>query len=210
MEIAVFTQNSIRLRTKEMTIYVDPFSMREEPKDADYILVTHEHYDHFSPEDIAKVSSGSSVMVVPESMEKKAMEAKELVGRIITVVPKESYEMEGFRLETVPAYNPLKPFHPKGKNWVGYVIEADGERVYVAGDTDDTKEAKEVRCDIALVPIGGTYTMDVKKAAELISVIRPKLAIPTHYRQGIGSEKAGEEFARLVPSDVKVEILKQY
>ncbi|MBP5281363.1 MAG: MBL fold metallo-hydrolase, partial [Lachnospiraceae bacterium] len=150
------------------------------------------------------------VMVVPESMEKKAKEAEKLVGKIATVIPNESYDMDGFRLETVPAYNPLKPFHPKGKNWVGYLIEVDGERVYIAGDTDDTKEAKTVHCDIALVPVGGMYTMDAKKAAELVNTIRPKLAIPTHYRAGIGSENAGEEFAKLVASDIKVEILKQY
>lgn len=208
--IDVFTQNGIRIRGEEGTIYADPFKMQEEPKDAAFIFVTHEHYDHFSPEDIARVSNGNSVLIVPESMASKAKEAEGIVGRIVTVRPEEKYEVDGLTFETVRAYNVLKPFHPKGKDWVGYVIETDGERIYVAGDTDATKEAKAVRCDVALIPIGGTYTMDVNKAAELLKEIKPKVAIPTHYAANLGTDAAGQKLAELVSPFVKVEIKKQY
>jgi len=208
--IEVFTQNSIRIQSEKGMIYVDPFQMREEPKDAAYIFVTHEHYDHFSPEDVAKVCNGKSVLIVPESMAKKAAEISGLVGTIMTVKPEEGYEANGLKFETVRAYNVLKPFHPKGKDWVGYVIEVDGKRVYVAGDTDATKEAKAVRCDVALIPIGGTYTMDAKKAAELVNEMRPVVVIPTHYGKMVGSEDAAKTFEELVTSEVKVEIKKQF
>lgn len=108
-------------------------------------------------------------------------------------------------IETVPAYNPLKPFHPKGSGWVGYIVERGGIRIYMAGDTDVTKENKEVSCDVALVPIGGTYTMDAKKAAELVNIIRPKVAIPTHYGSVAGSKSDEEVFLAHVDSSISVE-----
>jgi L-ascorbate metabolism protein UlaG (beta-lactamase superfamily) len=112
-----------------------------------------------------------------------------LVGRILTVKPGVYREVEDLEFETVPAYNLLKPFHPKGAEWVGYILRIDGKRIYIAGDTDETKEAKAVKCDIALVPIGGTYTMDAKKAAELVNTIRPEVAIPTHYGSIVGKPR---------------------
>lgn len=204
--IEVFTQSSIRIRNNGKTIYMDPFQMREEPKDADYILITHDHYDHFTQEDIEKVSSGKSVLVVPEKMKEKAQEVSRLVGKICTVVPGSHYDIEGLELDTIPAYNNLKPFHPKSAGWVGYILSIDGKRIYIAGDTDMTKENREVKCDIALVPIGGTYTMDVKKAAELINCIQPSVAIPIHYGSIVGKKEDADVFAANVKPPVKVEI----
>jgi L-ascorbate metabolism protein UlaG (beta-lactamase superfamily) len=204
--IEVFTQNSIRIKDSGRTIYIDPFQMNVEPKNADYILITHDHYDHFSPEDIAKVANSSTILIVPEKMEEKAQEAANLVGRILTVKPGVYREVEGLEFETVPAYNLLKPFHPKGAEWVGYILRLDGERIYIAGDTDETKEAKAVKCDIALVPIGGTYTMDAKKAAELVNTIRPAVAIPTHYGSIVGKPSDGEVFAQHVKAPTVVEL----
>ena len=106
--------------------------------------------------------------------------------------------------ETVPAYNTLKPFHPKSAEWVGYVLRIDGKCIYIAGDTDATKEAKAVKCDIAIVPVGGTYTMDAKKAAELVNTIRPDIAIPVHYGSIVGKPSDGDVFAENVKSPVKV------
>jgi L-ascorbate metabolism protein UlaG (beta-lactamase superfamily) len=180
--------------------------MNEEPKDADYILITHDHYDHFSPEDIAKVATGNTILIVPERMEEKAQEAANLVGRILAVKPGVHREVEGLEFETVPAYNILKPFHSKNAEWVGYVLQIDGKRIYIAGDTDDTKEAKAVKCDIALVPIGGTYTMDAKKAAELVNTIRPDVAVPTHYGSIVGKPADGEVFAQHVKAPTVVEL----
>ena len=204
--IEVFTQNSIRIRGREGIIYVDPFQMREEPRDADYILVTHDHYDHFSPEDIEKAAKAETILVVPEKMEGKAQEAAKLVGRIVSVKPGICQDVDGLELETIPAYNSLKPFHPKSAGWVGYIIRVDGKRIYIAGDTDATKEAKAVRCDVALVPIGGTYTMNAKKAAELVNTIKPSAAIPTHYGSIVGKKEDADEFAANVKPPVRVEI----
>jgi L-ascorbate metabolism protein UlaG (beta-lactamase superfamily) len=204
--IEVFTQSSIRIRDRSRTIYIDPFQMSEEPKDADYILITHDHYDHFSPEDIKKAATGNTVLIVPEKMEGKAQEAADMVGRILTVKPGVYREVNGFEFETIPAYNILKPFHPKSAEWVGYILRVDGKRIYVAGDTDATKEAKAVKCDIALVPVGGTYTMDARKAAELVNILRPDVAIPTHYGTIVGKPGDGEEFAKYVKGPVKTEL----
>ena len=204
--ITVFTQNSIRITDGNRRIYIDPFQMKGKPHDADYILITHDHYDHFSPEDIDKVAGKGTVLVVPEKMESKAKTVAAYVRKVVTVTPGIHCDIEGLDVETVPAYNLMKPFHPKSAEWVGYLLQVDGKRIYIAGDTDATKEAKAVRCDIALVPIGGTFTMDVKNAAELINTIRPEVAIPTHYGSIVGEITDGEAFARLVKEPVRVEI----
>ncbi|MDE5588334.1 MAG: MBL fold metallo-hydrolase [Acetatifactor sp.] len=203
--ITVFTQNSIRITDRDRQIYIDPFHIREEPHDADYILITHDHYDHFSPEDIKKVAGSNTILIVPEKMQSKANEAADLVKRIITVNPGVYRDIDGLEIETVPAYNILKPFHTKNAEWVGYILRVDGKRIYIAGDTDATKEAKTVKCDIALVPIGGTYTMDAKKAAELVNTLRPSVAIPVHYGSIVGKPGDGEVFADNVKDPIKVE-----
>ena len=202
--IEVNTQNSIRIASRVGVIYVDPLEISDDRHDADYILITHDHYDHFSPEDIRKVAKADSILVVPEKMAVKAQEVADAVGRIESVKPAVYREINGLEFETVPAYNMLKPFHPKGAEWVGYILRIDGKRIYIAGDTDVTKEAKTVRCDVALVPIGGTYTMDAKKAAELVNTIRPDIAVPVHYGSIVGKPSDGDVFAENVKSPVKV------
>ncbi|MCR4909304.1 MAG: MBL fold metallo-hydrolase [Lachnospiraceae bacterium] len=203
--IEVFTQSSIRIRNDIGTIYIDPFQMMEEPRDADFVFITHEHYDHYSPEDIKKVAGEETVFVIPESMKNKVGEISDLISRAEWVKPGEAYETEGLQYETVPAYNTIKPFHPKSAAWVGYVLKLNGKRIYIAGDTDATKEAEAVKCDIALVPIGGTYTMDAKKAAALINEISPETAIPTHYGSIVGKQEDEDTFAGNVKEPVKVE-----
>lgn len=204
--IDVFTQNSIRIRDERKTIYIDPFKIQEVHHDADLIFITHDHYDHFSPEDIGKVSCSGSVLIVPEKMKTKASEVADLVGRIETVSPNMSYTIEGISFETVRAYNNLKPFHPKRADWVGYIIESGGKRIYIAGDTDLTKDAREVKCDVALVPVGGTYTMDAKKAAELVNIIKPEVAIPVHYGGIVGTREDAEVFREHVEPPVEVQV----
>ena len=205
-KIEVFTQNSIRIKSDAATIYVDPFEMKEEPHDADFVLITHQHYDHFSPDDIIKISSKETILVVPAKMEGKAKSLSSSVKEIRTVKPGEHVSINELELETVRSYNILKPFHPKMADWVGYILTLDGKRIYIAGDTDLTKEAKAVKCDIAMVPIGGFYTMDVKKAAELVNQICSETAIPVHYGNIIGKPSDGEAFAKLVKEPIKVEI----
>lgn len=208
--IEVFTHSSIKIKSGAGIIYVDPFHIKEEKHDADYVLITHAHYDHFSIEDICKVIKDSTIMVVPSRMEDDARELERDLKEIVTVKPGVYRELNGLELETIPAYNTVKPFHPKRAEWVGYILRIDGKRVYIAGDTGVTKEARQVKCDIALVPIGGTYTMDPKRAAELINTIKPEYAIPTHYGSIAGKQSYGQTFASLVKSPVKVVEKIQY
>ena len=205
--IRVFRHNSIRIESEKGMIYVDPFKMDDAPADAAYVLITHDHYDHFSPEDIEKTACGDTVLVVPEKMAGKAEALSGLVSEIITVLPGKKYAIGGLNIETVPMYNILKPFHPKGAGWTGYVVETYGKRIYIAGDIDAIKEAEAVKCDIALVPAGGFYTMDAVKAADLVNVMQPKVAIPVHYGEIAGKPEDGEIFAAHVKSPVKAEIL---
>ena len=205
-DIEVFTQNSIRIKNRIGTIYIDPFQMKESPNDADYILITHEHYDHYSPEDIDKVVGDNTILVIPESMSDKIGDVSDKMKRIVTVKPGMYYEADGLEFDTVAAYNTMKNFHPKSAEWVGYILRLDNKRIYIAGDTDATKEAKAVKCDIALVPIGGTFTMNAKQAAGLINEIRPDEAIPTHYGSVVGSPEDAEVFKDNVKEPVKVEV----
>lgn len=132
------------------------------------------------------------------------------MSKIVTVTPGVYKEIDGLEFETVAAYNTLKPFHRKDAGWVGYILRIDGKRIYIAGDTDATKEARGVKCDVALVPIGGTYTMDAKKAADLVNEIRPSVAIPVHYGAVVGSPKDGDVFAANVREPIKVEYKIQF
>ncbi|MBO4459755.1 MAG: MBL fold metallo-hydrolase [Clostridiales bacterium] len=204
--IKVLFHSSIRIQAEAGVVYADPFKIEGEPKDADIILVTHDHYDHFSPEDIGKISKEGTVLAVPVKMADKAGQVKDLVGSVETVEPGKSYEIKGLKIETVPAYNVLKPFHPKKAGWVGYIIVDNDTRIYIAGDTDVNEDIVNVSCDIALVPIGGTYTMDAKAAANLVNMIAPELAIPTHYGSIVGTAKDAEKFVKLVDDPIKVEV----
>ena len=207
-KIDVFTQSSIRIKGGSGTVYIDPFQMKEELHDADYILITHDHYDHFSVDDIKKVAKMSTILVVPARMEDDAKELANDVASIVTVKPGVYKEISGLEIETIPAYNTVKPFHPRRAEWVGYILRVDGKRIYVAGDTDVTEEALSTKCDIALVPVGGTYTMTAEEAAKLVEHISPrKYAIPTHYQTVVGSVEDAIKFKELLDGKIEVNIL---
>ena len=198
--ITINTHSSIRIDAGPgAVVYVDPFKLTGEPHDADLVLVTHSHYDHFSPEDIARVVNETTRFVAPASMAAELSHAE-------LVKPGDKCEpLEGLRVEAVPAYNPHKKFHPKANGWVGYVVTTlDGTRVYIAGDTDDLPENRKIACDIALVPAGGTYTMDAREAAAFVNALKPKVAIPEHYGTVTGSPEDGKVFASLVNKDIEV------
>ncbi len=204
--IEVFTQNSIRIKSPAGIIYLDPFRINGDPHDADFIFITHDHSDHFSPGDIKKVAGDSTVYIVPEKLSDGVRGIAGSKDKIILVKPGMFYTANRLEFDTVAAYNTLKPFHPKGAGWVGYILRIDGKLVYIAGDTDATKEAKAVKCNIALVPIGGTYTMNAKQAAELINTIQPDIAIPTHYGAVVGSPEDADVFKENVKEPVQVEL----
>ena len=204
--IRVLTHSSIRIQSGDTVLYVDPYKVSGRPQDADFVFITHDHFDHFSPEDIEKVSCEKTILVVPEKMRDKVLQEADETRGIIPVKPDAPYDINGFSFETIPAYNRLKPFHPKTAGWVGYIFCLDGKRIYVAGDTDATPDAKKVQCDVALVPVGGTYTMNASQAAELVNTIRPAAAIPTHYGSVAGSAADAESFREKVDPAVHVEI----
>lgn len=207
--ITVNTQSSIRIEGSKI-LYFDPFQIQDDTHDADVIFITHEHYDHFEPESIAKLKKEDTLLVAPESMKKKALSESGIAAEnCLFFQPEEAHEAGGVVIETIPAYNKLKPFHIKGKKWQGYVVEMDDVRYYVAGDTDVNEDIRKVRCDVALIPIGGHYTMDWKQAAEYIAEIKPKAVIPTHYGSIVGNKTDGQDFQKMLESadkNIQVEL----
>ncbi len=207
--ITINKQSSIRIAGSRL-LYFDAFGINDEAHDADYIFVTHEHFDHFDPKSIAKIMRTESVLVAPESMKNKLLKELAVAEEKCTFCkPGESFEENGLKVTTVPAYNKLKPFHTKGSKWLGYLVEMEGVSYYIAGDTDANEDVKKVKCDVALVPVGGHYTMDKKQAAELIGNMKPKAAIPTHYGEVVGNPSDGADFKALVEKkdkDIQVEI----
>ena len=204
--IEVFCHSSIKIK-KDITIYIDPYKIDKEYNDADYVFCTHEHYDHFSPEDIEKVMKEDTVIITVPNTLAETMKLQPDRSKIILVGPNESYDMKNIKFETTVAYNENKLFHQKSKEWVGYIITIQGERFYIAGDTDDLPELENIKCDVAFVPIGGMYTMNHSEAANLVNEIHPKVAVPIHYGLIIGSKEDADIFKQGVIFYIKVEIL---
>lgn len=176
------------------TIYIDPYQTGSETI-ADYIMITHTHYDHLCIKDILRISNTDTIIFAPLDAKPKL---KDLSTKIVYVEPGNIYQEGSLLVHTTPAYNTESSFHPMGNNWVGYIIEIDGKRYYHAGDTDLLDELKEIKdIFVAMLPVGGTYTMDAESAAELANIIRPRYAIPMHYGSVVGDEKDAEEFKKL-------------
>ena len=204
--IEVLYHSSIRIN-KEKIIYIDPFKINKNYNDADIIFITHDHYDHYSEEDIDKVINENTTIIIPDELLTKLLRKGINKNAIITVEPNKNYMVQGIKFETISAYNTNKTFHPKENGWVGYIIIINGIRYYIAGDTDITEENKQVKCDVAFVPVGGTYTMDYVEAAALASKIKPKYVIPTHYGSIVGEPEDGILFKELIDtSNTKCEI----
>lgn len=204
--VEVLCHSSIKIN-KEKVIYIDPFKIEKNYNDADIVFITHDHYDHYSEEDIDKVINENTIIIIPEELLTKLLKKGINKNAIITVEPNEKYVVQGIKFETIPAYNTNKTFHPKENGWVGYIIIINGIRYYIAGDTDITEENKQVKCDVAFVPVGGTYTMDFKEAASLINEIKSKIAIPIHYGSIVGTEQDAIDFIRLLHPEIKGIIL---
>ncbi|MCD6473217.1 MBL fold metallo-hydrolase [Candidatus Aerophobetes bacterium] len=186
--------------TNDKVLYIDPWKLKKEDK-ADIILITHPHYDHLSLKDISKIQTEDTIIVIPPDG------ASKLKGNIKTVRPGDNLTIKGIDIKVVPAYNIKKDYHPKENRWVGFILNMKGTRIYHSGDTDFIPEMKKIKADIALLPIGGTYTMDVAEAVEAVKAINPKVVIPMHYGDIVGSVEDAEKFKKLSP--VKVEILKK-
>ena len=204
--IEVLCHSSIKIN-KEKVIYIDPFKIDKNYNDADIVFITHDHYDHYSEEDIDKVINENTIIIIPEELLTKLLRKGINKNAIITVEPNEKYMVQGIKFETIPAYNTNKTFHPKENGWVGYIITLDDIRYYIAGDTDITEENRRVKYDVAFVPVGGTYTMDFKEAAQLINEIQPKIAVPIHYGSVVGTKQDATDFIKLLNPSIKGIIL---
>ena len=203
--IQVLCHSSIHMK-RDMTIYFDPFQINHDYNDADIILITHDHYDHYSEEDIDRVVKKDTIIVAPMDLKEKLLNHGFQIEQIVLVEPNQNYQIKGIEVHTIPAYNTNKAFHKKEYGWVGYLIMLDGITYYIAGDTDITEENLQVRCDVAFVPVGGTYTMTYEEGARLVNQIHPKIAIPIHYGSIVGTKEDGKKFSELLDPDITCQI----
>lgn len=189
---------SFKICQDDVTIYIDPWKLRESSHDATLVLVSHSHHDHYSAGDIAKVSGANTRIIA-------SADVVEQHGNGEGIKPGQTIELDGVSVIGVASYNPNKRFHPKENNWLGFIIEIGSKRIYYAGDTDLTEEMKALGdIDLALVPVGGTYTMDAEQAAEAIEHMKPQRAIPYHWGDIIGSRQDAEQFAESAKCEVTV------
>ena len=193
--IIINTQSSIKINN----IYFDPFKIENENHDASFIFITHSHYDHFDIDSINKVKNNNTIIIIPDDDEIKSK-----LDNYNIVLPNNTYEINNLLIETIPSYNINKKFHPKGNNWLGYIITINNERYYIMGDSDITDESKLVHCDYLFIPIGGTYTMDYKEASELTNIIKPKIVFPTHFGSIVGEKEDYDKFKELVNNNIEV------
>lgn len=207
MEIKLNAQSSIKI-ISDKTIYFDPYLINEETHDADLIFITHEHYDHFDVDSINKIIKEDTLIIMPDSMVIKNI-IKLNRNSVRGVVPNNEYTINNVSFKTIPSYNTNKAFHKKESNWVGYLVNIEDKVLYIAGDTDITEENKQVKCDIAFLPIGGTYTMDYKEAAELTNIMKPSIVIPIHYHTVVGTRDDANEFKELLDEDIECKIIME-
>ena len=205
-DIQVLCHSSIKME-KDIIIYFDPFKIEKEYRDADFIFITHSHYDHFSEKDILKIKKENTKIIITPDLHSKTLELGFNEENILVILPNQEYKINELYFKTIPAYNINKNFHPKANNWVGYIIILDDVSYYIAGDTDITEENRKVKCDVAFVPIGGTYTMTAKEAAILVNEIKPKIAVPIHYGLIVGSKEDEKIFKENLDDNINVRIL---
>ena len=204
--IEVLCHSSIKIN-KGIIIYFDPFKIEKNYNDADIIFITHDHYDHYSEEDIDKVIKNNTIIVSPIDLLEKLLNKGLKKENIISVKPYEDYNIKNLKFSTIPAYNVNKQFHLRKNNWVGYLIELEGITYYIAGDTDITEDNKKIKCDVAFVPIGGTFTMNYQEASELINTIKPKIVVPIHYGSIVGTKEDAINFKKLINPEIECKIL---
>ncbi|MEJ7749862.1 MAG: MBL fold metallo-hydrolase [Thermoleophilaceae bacterium] len=199
--------SGFRISARGATVYIDPYRVAGGPK-ADLILITHGHYDHFSPQDVERLSHDDTWLVAPAAVAERAM------GRVVSIAPGEALELEpipGVDVAAVAAYNTSKRatdgrlFHPREAGCVGFDLNVRGERLYHSGDTDVIPEMDSVvGVDVALLPVSGTYVMTAGEAAEAARRIQPGVAVPMHWGEHIGSRADAEAFAEKAPGEVRI------
>ena len=209
LKISWLGHDSFKIKNGK-TVIIDPFKIRPTSDKADILLISHEHFDHFSLDDIKKVVKESTTIVTIHAVKKELSSLK--VREVRAVKPGDKLKLGDVTIEVVPAYNlnkfrePGKVFHPKEDGKAGFIIGIKGIRVYHAGDTDVIPEMRGLKPDIALLPVSGTYVMTAEEAAQAAKMVEPKLAIPMHYGVIVGTEQDAQKFKQL--TTVEVQILK--
>ncbi len=194
IEIVWLGHAGVMIRCNAGVLYIDPWKVSRSSPEADIILLTHDHYDHYSPEDIALLKGGSTRVAAPMT----APEVTDVIG------PGDRLPFGQVTVEAIPAYNITKGFHPRANGWLGYVVQTGGKRIYHAGDTDRIPEMDGLNVDLALVPVGGTYTMDAREAALAVEDIKAGVTIPIHFGDIVGTREDAERFARGCSRSVRV------
>ncbi len=196
-------QSSIKI-TGDKVIYFDPLKVAEN-HDADYIFITHTHWDHFSLEDIQKIRKESTKIIGPKDIKSdlKTLNIKE--ENIITTTPNQELLLDNIKIKTQPAYNTNKSFHTRENAWLGFVITIENITYYIMGDTDALTENENIKCDVLCIPIGGTYTMDAKEAADFTNKLNPKTVIPIHYGLVVGTQEDLNIFKSNINPSIQIE-----
>ena len=192
--VTFFKQSSIRIRRAEVEIHVDPWRVDEE-SDADYILLTHPHYDNFSEDDIVRVRGPGTIVIAPASMKKQLMDGDHFMR------PGDLLQLEGIDILAVPAFNLEKKFHPREQGWLGYVFTVGDVTYYHAGDTDFLEAMFDIRCDVAFLPCEGHYTMGPEEAARAGVACGARTIVPVHWGGAVGSREDAERVVKLFPGD---------
>ena len=188
--------SSVRIDAEKI-IYIDPWKIKGGPR-ADVILISHSHGDHLSPADVQKIQKADTVIIAAGDA------AGQLSGDVRALKPGGQAAVPGVTVQAVPAYNINKSFHPKSKDWIGFLITVGKKTIYYGGDTDLIPEMKDIRADILILPVGGTYTMTAKEAAEAANLIRPEAAIPIHYGDIVGTAADAAQFKKLCKAPVEI------
>ena len=186
-------------------IYFDPYKIDSFLNDADYIFITHSHYDHFSIDDIMNIKKDTTKIVSTKDTYKEIKNYFKDED-IIIVEPNKSYNILGINFSTVRAYNVNKEYHPIENDWVGYILNIDEKKYYIMGDTDVNEDNSNIECDVLFIPIGGKFTMDYKEAADYTNSINPSVVIPTHYGLIVGDVDLGEKFKELINFNIECEL----
>ena len=193
---------SFKIKYDKISIYIDPYDIEGAYEPADLILITHGHYDHFDKKSIDQLKKPGMLVVMPDVIAHKVPDSK-------GVAQVDKFEVFGIKIRTMPAYNTDKPYHPRGAG-VGYILTLGNKKIYCSGDTDIIPEMKDLadqKIEVALLPIGGTYTMDEAEASEATSIIKPKTVVPMHYGKVVKADPW--KFKRMVGDDAEVQILER-
>lgn len=191
------------------TVYFDPYKIPDHAKKADLILVSHEHFDHCSKPDIKRIAGEDTLIIANADAARELKAARIRCRDVHAMAPGEKQALGALTVRAVPAYNTNKQFHPKASGKVGFVVTMDGMTVYHAGDTDLIPEMAGIDCDVALLPVGGTYTMTAGEAAQAALMIRPKEVVPMHYGEVVGSPADAATLRDLLKGKIGTRILKK-